>query len=104
MSPISAVAIAARVKLPGKEFVGDQRELCLVEEHFGRESPYERLLHDAMVGDGSLFTREDAVDAAWAVIDPVLAEHHPAVIYERGSWGPPAAEDIDRPGWLLAQS
>ena len=97
LSPISAVAIAARVKLPGKEFIGDQRELCLVEEHFGRESPYERLLHDAMVGDGSLFTREDAVDAAWAVIDPVLAEHHPAVIYERGSWGPPAAEELIAP-------
>ena len=44
LSPVSAVEIAARVKRAGKEFVGDQRELCLVEEHFGRESPYERLL------------------------------------------------------------
>jgi glucose-6-phosphate 1-dehydrogenase len=97
LSPISAVAIAARVKLAGKEFIGNQRELCLVEEHFGRESPYERLLHDAMIGDGSLFTREDAVDAAWAVLDPVLAEHHPALTYERGSWGPPAAEELIAP-------
>ncbi len=98
LSPISAVAIAARVKLPGKEFIGNQRELCLVEEHFGRESPYERLLHDAMIGDGSLFTREDAVDAAWAAVDPVLSEYPPVLIYERGSWGPPAADELIAPG------
>ncbi|PTR15664.1 MULTISPECIES: glucose-6-phosphate dehydrogenase [unclassified Nitrosospira] len=97
LSPISAVAIAARVKLPGKEFVGNQRELCLVEEHFGRESPYERLLHDAMIGDGSLFTREDAVDAAWAVVDHVLAEHHPVTPYERSSWGPQEADELIAP-------
>jgi glucose-6-phosphate 1-dehydrogenase len=97
LSPISAVAIAARVKRAGKEFIGNQRELCLVEEHFGRESPYERLLHDAMIGDGSLFTREDAVDAAWAVLDPVLAAHHPALIYARGSWGPGGADELIAP-------
>jgi glucose-6-phosphate 1-dehydrogenase len=97
LSPISAVAIAARVKLPGKEFVGNQRELCLVEEHFGRESPYERLLHDAMIGDGSLFTREDAVDAAWAVVDHVLGEHNPVIPYERGSWGPQEANELIAP-------
>lgn len=97
LSPISAVAIAARVKLPGKEFIGNQRELCLVEEHFGRESPYERLLRDAMIGDGSLFTREEAVDAAWAVIDRVLAERRPVTPYERGSWGPSAADGLIAP-------
>lgn len=97
LSPISAVAIAARVKLPGKEFIGNQRELCLVEEHFGRESPYERLLRDAMIGDGSLFTREEAVDAAWAVIDRVLAERHPVTPYAKGSWGPPAADGLIAP-------
>jgi hypothetical protein len=64
LSPISAVALAARVKSAGKEFVGEQHELCLVEEHFGRESPYERLLRDAMSGDGTLFAREDVVETA----------------------------------------
>ena len=72
LSPSSAIALAARVKLAGKEFVGDQRELYLFEEQPGEESPYERLLGDAMAGDGALFTREDAVEAAWAVVDPVL--------------------------------
>ena len=72
LSPSSAVALAARVKRAGKEFVGDQRELYLVEEEPGEETPYERLLGDAMAGDGALFTREEAVEAAWAVVDPVL--------------------------------
>ena len=73
LSPGSAVALAARVKRAGKEFVGDQRELYLLDEQPGEETPYERLLGDAMAGDGALFTREDAVEAAWAVVDPVLA-------------------------------
>jgi glucose-6-phosphate 1-dehydrogenase len=97
LSPISAVAIAARVKRPGKEFIGDQRELCLVEEHFGRELPYERLLYDAMMGDGALFTREDAVEAAWAALDNVLTSHHRAIPYDRGSWGPEAADMLIAP-------
>jgi glucose-6-phosphate 1-dehydrogenase len=94
LSPNSAVALAARVKLPGKEFVGDQQELYLFEEQPGEESPYERLLSDAMAGDGALFTREDAVEAAWAVVDPVLKTHHRARPYRRGSWGPKEADAI----------
>jgi len=99
LSPNAAVALAARVKHPGKEFVGDQRELYLMEEVLGAEGPYERLLSDAMVGDGALFTREDAVEAAWAAVDPVLKTHPRALPYKRGTWGPERAEAlIARPG------
>jgi glucose-6-phosphate 1-dehydrogenase len=94
LSPSSAVALAARVKHPGKEFVGDQRELYLLEEQPGEEAPYERLLDDAMSGDGALFTREDAVEAAWAVVDPVLKTHHRVRPYRRGSWGPKEADTL----------
>ena len=94
LSPSSAIALAARVKLAGKEFVGDQRELYLLEEQQGEESPYERLLSDAMSGDGALFTREDAVEAAWAVVDPVLNNHPRARPYKRGSWGPKEADAL----------
>jgi glucose-6-phosphate 1-dehydrogenase len=94
LSPSSAIAIAARVKRAGKEFVGDQRELYLVEEQSGEETPYERLLGDAMAGDGALFTREDAVEAAWAVVDPVLKTHHRVRPYKRRSWGPKEADAI----------
>ncbi len=94
LSPSSAIALAARVKLAGKEFIGDQRELYLFEEQDGEESPYERLLSDAMIGDGALFTREDAVEAAWAVVDPVLKTHHRARPYKRDGWGPKEADAI----------
>lgn len=94
LSPGSAVALAARVKRAGKEFVGDQRELYLFEEQPGEEAPYERLLTDAMAGDGALFTREDAVEAAWAVVDPVLRNHHRVRPYKRHSWGPKAADAL----------
>ena len=94
LSPNSAVAIAARVKRVGKEFVGDQRELCLIDHQPSEEGPYERLLTDAMAGDGALFTREDAVEAAWAVVDPVLKTHHRVRPYRRGSWGPKEADAL----------
>jgi glucose-6-phosphate 1-dehydrogenase len=94
ISPDSAVALAARVKIPGKQFVGDQRELYLLEEQIGEETPYRRLLGDAMAGDGALFTREDAVEAAWAVVDPVLKTHARVHSYKPGSWGPKQAEAL----------
>ncbi len=94
LAPNSAVALAARVKRAGKEFIGDQHELYLLEEQPGEETPYERLLADAMAGDGALFTREDAVEAAWAVVDPVLDAHHRAHTYKPGSWGPKQADAL----------
>ena len=94
LSPSSAVALAARVKRAGKEFVGDQHELYLLDEQSGEQSPYERLLSDAMAGDGALFTREDAVEAAWAVLDPVLDISRPAYPYQPGSWGPRQADAL----------
>ena len=47
-----------------------------------------------MAGDGALFTREDAVEAAWAAVDPVLERHHRARRYARGSWGPKEADAL----------
>ena len=94
LSPNSAVALAARVKRDGKEFIGDQRELYLLEEQPGEESPYARLLTDAMAGDGALFTREDAVEAAWAVVDTVLDTHHEVHRYQPGGWGPKQADAL----------
>jgi len=94
ISPDSAIALAARVKRGGKEFVGDQRELYLIEEQSDGLTPYELLLGDAMSGDGALFAREDAVEAAWAAVDPILATHHKVCMYDRGSWGPKEADAI----------
>ena len=52
---------------------------------------YERLLTDAMAGEGLLFVREDAVDAAWAIVGPILDNATPIHEYEQGTWGPRAA-------------
>ena len=94
LSPNSAVALAARVKSAGKDFVGEQRELYLTDEHPDEEAPYERLLGDAMAGNGALFTRQDAVEAAWAAVDPILYDHPRAMEYKRGSWGPGEADAL----------
>ena len=94
IAPDPAIALAARVKRPGEEFIGEQRELLLLDEQPDEETPYERLLGDAIAGDGALFTREDAVEAAWAVVEPVLATHHRAHAYKPGTWGPLQAEKL----------
>lgn len=94
LSPRTAIALAARVKRAGKAFTGDQRELFLLNEQPDKESPYERLLGDAMAGDGALFARESCIEAAWAAVDPVLTAHHRVVPYEPGSWGPEQADAL----------
>jgi glucose-6-phosphate 1-dehydrogenase len=94
LSPKAMIALAARVKRPGKEFVGDLRELALSDEHAGEQPAYARLLGDAMAGDGALFTREDAVEAAWSVVDPILRKHPKAIVYKRGTWGPKEADAL----------
>ena len=106
LSPHTAVALAARVKLTGKEFVGEQRELFLCDEQAEMESPYERLLGDAMAGDGALFSREDSIEAAWAVVDPVLKAHKPVLPYQPGSWGPQEADALIAPdgSWFNPES
>jgi glucose-6-phosphate 1-dehydrogenase len=94
LSPKSAIALAARVKSAGKEFLGDQKELYVIEEEPGERSPYERLLEDAMSGDRTLFTRQDAVEAAWTVVDPVIKNQPPSLPYKRGSCGPKEADAL----------
>ena len=80
--------------------VGDAVELVARHSPAGEKSPYERLLGDAIRGDATLFTRDDVVEAAWRVVDPVL---HSAAVeeYEPGSWGPAAARAVvaGEEGW-----
>ncbi len=106
LSPEAGIALAARVKRAGEEFVGDQRELFLLDTHPDEEQPYERLLTDAMAGEGALFTREDAVEAAWAVVDPVIGLHLKPHPYQPGSWGPAQAKALIKPdgAWFDPQA
>ena len=61
-------------------------------------APYERLLHDALTGDRALFSREDAVAETWRILQPLIGKPPAVVPYERGSWGPAAADDLLSPG------
>jgi glucose-6-phosphate 1-dehydrogenase len=100
LAPDPLIALAARVKRPGEEFVGDQRELSLFSGNPDQAEPYERLLGDALAGEGALFTREEAAEAAWAVVDPVLEDHSPSIPYFPGTWGPrEAASLIEHGHW-----
>ncbi len=94
VEPEPAIALGARIKVAGQDAVGEQRELSIAEGQAGTESPYDRLLGDAMAGDGTLFTSEAAVEAAWAIVDPVLKRHGRALPYRAGSWGPVQADRI----------
>jgi len=62
---------------------------------------YERVLGDAMIGDRSLFAREDYVEEAWRIVDPVLKAGTPVYAYEPGTWGPKEAGEAVTPrgGW-----
>jgi glucose-6-phosphate 1-dehydrogenase len=57
-----------------------------------RMDAYERLLGDAMHGDATLFARQDVVEAAWAIVDPMLHENASPIFYQPGSWGPAEAD------------
>ena len=94
LSPEVTISAGARVKRHGEEMRGDPVELIARHEPRSEHLPYERLLRDALRGDPALFTRDDSVEAAWRVIDPVLANAAPVQPYEPGSWGPAAAADI----------
>lgn len=59
-------------------------------------TPYEVLLHAALVGDSSLFAREDAVEETWRVVQPLLESPAPPIVYEPGSWGPSQADELAR--------
>ncbi|WP_062294501.1 glucose-6-phosphate dehydrogenase [Demequina phytophila] len=94
LQPDGEIALGARVKTPGEEFVGEQRELIAETSGVADRRPYERLLGDAMQGDRALFTSEESVEAAWRVVDGVLTDHAPAIRYAPGSWGPTEADTL----------
>ena len=94
LSPNPAIALASRIKRAGEEFVGELQELYLCQDWPDQELPYERLLGDAMDGDRTLFSDQETVEAAWAVVDPVLSTHRPALAYQPGTWGPKQADAL----------
>ncbi len=87
------------VMAPGEKMAGESAEM-IASQHPNAEEmdAYERVLGDAMAGDATLFAREDYVEEAWRIVDPVLKEVTPVYPYEPGSWGPEAVERVTPPG------
>ena len=90
-----AIAVGALSKVPGEKMAGKEVELLICENESEIDA-YERLIGDAMRGDPTLFAREDSVEAAWRIIDPVLSMKTPLQEYEPGTWGPDAANAITK--------
>jgi glucose-6-phosphate 1-dehydrogenase len=102
LSPTIEITIGVRIKKGGDTMVSEAAELNMVDStpDDGIE-PYDRLLGDAIAGDPTLFAREDFVEAAWAVVDPILGNATPLTFYNRETWGPHEAEALaaDVGGW-----
>jgi glucose-6-phosphate 1-dehydrogenase len=102
LSPDVTIAVGARVKRPGDEMIGEETELSIVHYPLGDEmDAYERLIGDAMDGDSTLFARQDIVERAWEIVDPILRIDTPPIEYEPGTWGPAEADRLTEPigGW-----
>jgi glucose-6-phosphate 1-dehydrogenase len=102
LSPDLELTMGARVKHVGPGMRSVPAELAAVDlEHSGELDAYERLLTDAMNGESMLFVRQDAVEAAWSIVEPVLGNSAPLHTYAAGTWGPPEADRLaaDIGGW-----
>ena len=94
VSPDICIGLGVRVKVPGERMAGQDVELLLKRQTSHEMPPYQRLLGDAMKGDGSLFARQDLVEAQWRVVQPILDNVTPVYDYEPGSWGPDEAHQL----------
>ena len=102
LGPQLSLNLGARIKKPGPGLDSMPVELSAVEsDQAGELGPYERLLTDAMHGDSMLFVREDAVEAAWSIVEPILDATDAPQEYAPGAWGPEGAARLaaDVGGW-----
>jgi glucose-6-phosphate 1-dehydrogenase len=100
LGPDVAIALGAHTKKPGPAMTGRDIELFVAQQQ-GDDDAYQVLISQALIGETVLFAREDEVEAAWAIVDPVLQGLPPPYEYVPGSWGPPQAESLLRGpcGW-----
>jgi glucose-6-phosphate 1-dehydrogenase len=101
ISPDVTIAHSIMVQSPDAEMSGQPVELVALEGPYPNEmDAYERVLHDAMAGDATLFAREDYVEEAWRIVDPVLRTDTPVHGYEPGTWGPEVNQRlVPADGW-----
>ncbi len=103
VSPQITIAMGMTVVAPGENQPTTSTEMIASRHPGGKDvQPYERLLGDAMEGDATEFARQDYVDEAWRIVDPMLKADTPVYVYDPGTWGPAEAAKIAPPegGWL----
>jgi len=100
--PETAVGLTLHGKKPGAGWEPQAQELAFAQQPGSDIRPYDRLIGAALDGDRWLFARQDTVEAAWRIVDPVLGDAVPVHPYARGSWGPAEADRLlpDRDTWL----
>ena len=99
ISPDVTIAMGMTVMAPGESMVGQSAEMVGSRHPSADEmDAYERVLGDAMEGDATLFAREDYVEEAWRIVDPVLKSGTPVYSYEQHTWGPEEVERVTPPG------
>lgn len=107
LQPDEGVSIAFTVQRPG---LGIALEQASLDFDYGQAfeaglvEAYELLLLESMRGDHTLFTRQDTVERAWELLQPILDDPPEVVEYEPGSWGPPGADELIAPRrWHLRE-
>ncbi len=102
LSPDVAIGIGSWKKKPGEGMQGEEVELVAHDNVKDEMEPYERLIGDALVGDDSLFTRQDASEIAWKIVEPILGNKVPVHPYKPGTWGPETAMKgfVPPGGWV----
>jgi glucose-6-phosphate 1-dehydrogenase len=95
ISPDIAIALGTQVLDESEAMAGRSVELMVAQDSRAEGmDAYERLLHDAMQGDATLFAREDSVEQAWRIVQPVVETPTPLFEYEPNTWGPREAEQL----------
>ena len=102
ISPEVVIALGMQVLESAGEMEARSVELMVTDNpRAGEMGPYERLLTDALRGDSTLFAREDSVEEAWRIVDPVIQHGTPIYEYDPGTWGPVEMEKqlVPPGGW-----
>jgi len=99
ISPVVELAMGVNVMDPEDKGEGTRTELLASRAPGSNDiDAYERVLTDAMEGDRTLFAREDYIEEAWRIVDPVVQAGTPLYDYEPGTWGPKEVGSVTPPG------
>ena len=99
ISPDVSIAMGITVMGPGEKLVGKPQEMIASKQPDAEDmDAYERVLGDAIAGDATLFAREDYVEQAWRIVDPLLKKETPVYPYDPGTWGPAEIDRVTPPG------